>query len=121
MFSDDFPEHEHLVILAPVLFHLFRNGGAVLMLVPERDDMEAAAVHVEVDVALLEIRGDGFPDADLRMQRFNGLPSGLADAFAMALRKDEQQFKLVSTDSIENPMQKYGDRTLSPQRRFTSL
>ncbi len=26
----------------------------------------------------------------------------------------------VSTDSIENPMQKYGARTLSPQRRLTS-
>ena len=44
MFSDDFPEHEHLVILAPVFLHLFRDGGAVLMLVPELDDMEAAAL-----------------------------------------------------------------------------
>ena len=39
-----FPEHKHLVLLAPVLFHLFRNGGAVVMLVPELDDMAAAAL-----------------------------------------------------------------------------
>ena len=58
-----FSEHEHLIVLAPVFFHSFRDGRAVLILVPELDDMEAAAVHVEVDVALLEIRGDGFPDA----------------------------------------------------------
>ena len=65
------------------------------MLVPELDDMEAAAVHIEVDVALLEIRGDGLPDADLRVQCFHGLPRRLADAFAVALRKDEQQFKVT--------------------------
>ena len=29
------------------------------------------------------------------MHRFDGLPRRLADAFAMALRKDEQQFKLA--------------------------
>jgi len=50
---DFFPEYEHLVIHTPVTFLLFRNGGPVLMLVPELNDMEAAAVHVEVDVALL--------------------------------------------------------------------
>ena len=67
----------------------------MMMLVPELDDMEAATVHVEVDIALLEIRGDGFPDEDLRMQCFNGLPSSLADAFAVAIRKDEQQFEIA--------------------------
>ncbi len=37
-----FPEDKHLVILAPVFLHLFRNGWAVLVLIPEFDDMEAA-------------------------------------------------------------------------------
>ena len=66
-----------------------------MVLIPELDDMEAAAVHVEVDVALLEVRGNGLPDADFRMPRFHGLPSSLADAFAVAFRKDKQQFKLA--------------------------
>jgi hypothetical protein len=39
----------------------------VLVLVPEFDDMEPASVHVKVDVALLETRGDCLPDLDLPM------------------------------------------------------
>lgn len=57
-----------------------------MILVPELDDLEAAAVHVEMDVAFFEVRGDGFPDFNLRMKRFHGLPSGLADALTVALR-----------------------------------
>ena len=40
-----------------------------MILVPELDDLEAAAVHVEVDVAFFEVRGDGFPDFNLRVKR----------------------------------------------------
>ena len=48
-----FPEHKHLVILSPVFLHIFRNGRPMMMLVPELNDKEAAAILVEVDVALL--------------------------------------------------------------------
>ena len=61
----------------------------MLILVPEFDDMEPAAVHVEVDVALLEVWGDGFPHLDLRMLRFHRLPGGLANALAVDLRQNE--------------------------------
>ena len=72
-----FPEHEHLVLLSPVLFRLFRNGRTVRMLVPELDDMEAAAVHVEVDVALLEIRGEQYTEGMMIL----GRPAAVSSAF----------------------------------------
>ena len=67
----------------------------MLVLVPELDNMETAAVHVEVNVAFFEIRGYGLPNLDLRMHRFNGFPRSLADALAVDLRQHEQQFQLT--------------------------
>ena len=92
-----FSEHEHFVIHTPVTFLLFRNGRPVLMLVPELDNMEAAAVHIEVNIALFEVRGDGLPDADLRMHCFHSLPRGLADTFAVTVREDEQKLQMQVT------------------------
>ena len=34
----------------------------------ELDDLKAAAVHVEMDVALVEVRRAGLPDAGFRVQ-----------------------------------------------------
>ena len=80
------PKHKHLVILAPVLFNIFGNGGTVLVFVPKLDDVEAASVHIEVDVTLLEVRRDGLPDTDFGMHSLHSLPSHLSDALAMAFR-----------------------------------
>ena len=113
---DFFPEHEHSVSHTPVTFLLFRNCQTVLMLVPELDNMEAAAVHVEVDVTFLEVWGDCFPDADLRMHRFHGLPSGLADTFAVAFRKDKQQFKLAFRRPPSGRPGRFGRLRLSLRR-----
>ena len=49
---DFFPKHEHLVVCAPVAFLGFRDGRTVVIFVPEFDDMEPAAVHVEMDASL---------------------------------------------------------------------
>ena len=67
----------------------------MLELVPEFDDMEPASVYVEVDVALFKVRGNGFPDLDLRMPRFNRLPGRLSDALAVDLRQNEKQLQLA--------------------------
>ena len=52
---DDLSEHEHLIVLAPVSAFLVGHGGTMMILVPELDDMESAAVDIEMDVALLEV------------------------------------------------------------------
>jgi hypothetical protein len=36
------PKHKHLIILAPLAFFLFGNGGTVLVFVPKLDDVKAA-------------------------------------------------------------------------------
>ena len=43
------------------LFNHVRIIGIGMMAVEELHDMEAAPVHIEVDVPLLEIRRDGLP------------------------------------------------------------
>ena len=48
-----------------------------------------------MNVALLEIGSDGFPYADFRVHGFYGLPCRLADALAMYLRIDEQDFQFA--------------------------
>ena len=88
--SNFLPEHEHLFVHTPVAFLFFRDGRTVLILVPELDDVESAAVHIKVNVPLLEVRSNGFPDLDFWMQCFNGLPCCLANAFAMGLRQHKQ-------------------------------
>ena len=52
---NDLSEHEHLIVLAPVSAFLVGHGGTMMIPVPELDDMESAAVDIEMDVALLEV------------------------------------------------------------------
>lgn len=51
--------------------------------VPEFDDVETATVNIEMDVALLEIGGDAFPDFDFGVHRLYGFPCCLANALAV--------------------------------------
>ena len=51
--------------------------------IPEFDDAETAAVDIEVDVALLVIGGDAFPDFDFGVHRLYGFPCYLANALAV--------------------------------------
>ena len=52
-------------------------------------------VGIEVDVALLEIRGYRLPDYHFGMHLLHGTPSGITDALAVRLGRDEQQFQLA--------------------------
>lgn len=57
--------------------------------------MEAAFVDVEVDIPFLKIRGAGFPDLGIRVEPFDLLPRGKADALAMNIGRNEKQFQFV--------------------------
>ena len=59
-----FPEEEHFVFFAPIAGFFFGDVRAVVVGVPEFDDAETTAVDIKVDVALLVIGGDAFPDFD---------------------------------------------------------
>ena len=54
-----------------------------MVAVEELHEVKAAAVHIEMDVPLLEIRRDGLPHLDLRVQLFHRTPCGIADAFGL--------------------------------------
>ena len=57
-------ENKHFVIFAPVFLNILGDSWAMLVFIPEFYDVEAQTVHIEMNVALLEIGSDGFPDAD---------------------------------------------------------
>ena len=90
-----FFETEHLIVFAPIADFFFGDGGAVLVGVPEFDDVEAAAVDIEVDVALLVIGGDAFPDFDFGVHSLYCFPGCQADAFAVDFGRDEHQYQFA--------------------------
>jgi len=51
-------------------------------------DVTSAFVDVEMNVALLKIRGVGFPDFRFRVEGFNCLPGSCSYAFAVAVNID---------------------------------
>ncbi len=54
-----------------------------MLLVVILDNMKAAFVHVEMDIAPLEIRGAGFPHKSIRVILFYSSPYRLTYAFAL--------------------------------------
>ena len=65
------------------------------ILAPKLIYLEAALVHVEMDVALLKIRSAGLPNLGFGMQSLNRLPRTVADTFGVFLGRNEQDLKLV--------------------------
>ena len=57
-------ENKHFVIFAPVLLNILGDSWAMLIFIPGFYDVEAQTVHIEMNVALLEIGSDGFPYVD---------------------------------------------------------
>ena len=56
-------------------------------------DVKATLVYIEMDVPLFKVWSVRFPDFSFRVQRFDSLPSGISDAFAMAVHIDKQQIQ----------------------------
>ena len=63
--------------------------------VEELHDVEAALVHVKVDVPRLKVRGAGLPDLRLRVKALDFSPGRRADALAVGCGRDEQQIQMV--------------------------
>lgn len=80
-----FPEAEHAVHILSNIFSI-RIVRIGMMAVEKLHDMEAAAIHVEVDVALLEIRSHRLPDLCLRMQPLDLALCGISDALTVRFR-----------------------------------
>ena len=62
----------------------------------EFDDLETAAINVEVDVSFFKIRGTGFPDLCFRVQCFDCLPCAVTDAFAVFGRINEKKVERIA-------------------------
>lgn len=67
-----------------------------MMAVVKLNDMKSAAIHIEVDIPLLKIRRDGFPDSHLRMALLYCAPGSITDSLAMSLRTHKQQVKIAT-------------------------
>lgn len=87
-------ESEHTVHL---IFGTLRIWiiGVGMVAVEELYDMESAAVHIEVDVTLLEVRRYRLPYFDLRVQPLHLAPCLIADTSAMCRGQYEQQLELA--------------------------
>ena len=73
-----------------------RVVGVGVMTVEKFDDMKSAAIDIEMDVTLLKIRRDSFPDFYFGMKLFDLAPCCIADAFAVCLRRYEKYFKITA-------------------------
>lgn len=71
------------------------GAGVGVVLVEELDDVEAAAVDVEVDVALLEVGGQRLPHLYLGVQALHLAPGGIAGAAAVGVGVGEEQRELA--------------------------
>ena len=65
------------------------------ILAPKLIYLEAALVHVEMDVALLKIGGAGLPYLRLGMKRLHRLPRTVTDSFAVFLGHGKQDFQVI--------------------------
>mgnify|MGYP000297975288 FL=1 len=74
--------------------------GAGVVLVEELDDVEAALIDVEMDVAHLEVRCFQLPLRHLGMGRFDGGPGPRPNALAVNRRvhREEQDLALIPVD-----------------------
>lgn len=57
------------------------------------DDLEAAFVHIEVNVALLKVRCMGFPHFCFWIAFFDGKPSFKANALTMESWRDKEELQ----------------------------
>ena len=65
--------------------------------VEELDDVEAATIDIEMNVALLEIGRMGLPDANFGMHPFHLAPSGKTDATTVDVGRYEQQLQFAQS------------------------
>ena len=73
-----------------------RVVGVGMMTVVEFNDVKPAAVYVEMDIALLEIRRNSFPDLYFGVQLLDFTPRGIAYALTVYLRRHKQYFKIAA-------------------------
>ena len=65
------------------LIELFRHVRVGMVIVEKLDGMKATAIDIEMDVAKVEVWRACLPNLSLWMERFDGFPDGLTNAFAL--------------------------------------
>ena len=90
------PEHALMELVISIIITRIRIIRIRVMVVKELNYVESAAVYVEVNVPLLEIRRYGLPYLYFRMQFLDFAPCGISDAFAVDFGRDKQYLKITS-------------------------
>ena len=67
-----------------------------VMTVVELNDMKSAAIDIEMDIALFELRRDRFPDLYFGVQLLHRAPCGVSNAFAVYFRRHKQYFMIAA-------------------------
>ena len=70
-----------------------------MVAVEKLHDVKAAAVHIEMNVPLLKIRRDSFPDGNLRMELFHRAPRGITDAESVHSTLTQKRLRAVKEGS----------------------
>ena len=89
-------EAEHAVMAIMRVGRRIGVVGVAVVVVEELDDVESEPVHIEVDVARLEIGRAGLSDADFGVEPFDGAPRGLSDSHAVVFGTNEEEFKFAA-------------------------
>ena len=76
---------KHAVKIIILFRRRIRILGIGMHFVKELYYVEAASVHIEMNIPLLKIRRHCLPDFNLRMPLLNFAPCGVADSFAVLL------------------------------------
>ena len=89
------PEHsirELLIHFLPCIRIVWIRMVAVV----ELHDMKPAAVDIEMDIPLLKVRGDGFPDSHFRVQTLYSTPCSIADTLAVCFGRHKKQVEITA-------------------------
>lgn len=99
---------ESSIFLKKMSHHLLKTEHAIgivifgwlvvvigMMTVEEFDDVETATIDIEMNVALLEIGGNCFPNPDFGVHLLDGLPRCETYTSAVDMGRDEKQFEVA--------------------------
>lgn len=90
------------------------RGGFVKRII-EFGNVKTAFVYIKMNVALLKIGRAGFPCQRFRVKHFDRAPCGIADAFSVYARVDEEQIETIAVGfMIDHQHQSADLRSIQP-------
>lgn len=100
-------------------YHIFRRIGVFVLGIEEFHYVEAASIHIKMNISLFKIRGNGFPNFCVRVQLFNFFPNSLSHTTTLRSIFYIEEIKMIALCFFVN----YNDSStnhLTIHNRFVS-